>query len=63
MLFVHEGVVTGPWNRKECKVHIIPHKVLMFHWLLWTNEFLVVEFRVFPTKVNHILTLGVTTGI
>ena len=26
----------------------------------WTNKFLVGEFRIFPTKVNHTLTLGVT---
>ena len=63
MLFIHEGVVTGPWNHEECKVCIIPYKVLMFHWLLWTNEFLVVEFHVFPTKVIPILTLGVTMEI
>ena len=35
----------------------------MFHWLPWTNEVLVVEIRVFPTKVDHILTLGVTMEI
>ena len=29
----------------------------------WMNEFLVVEFHVFPTKVEHILTLGVTMEI
>ena len=29
----------------------------------WTNEFLVVEFHVFPTKVDHILILGVTMEI
>ena len=29
----------------------------------WMNEFLVVEFGIFPTKVNHILTLGVTMEI
>ena len=58
ILFVSEGVVTGPWNHEEHKVYIILCKVLMFCWLLWTNELLVVEFHVFPTKVNHILTLG-----
>ena len=29
----------------------------------WMNEYLVVEFCIFPTKVNHILTLGVTMEI
>ena len=29
----------------------------------WMNEFLVVEFHIFPTKVNHILTLGLTMEI
>ena len=35
----------------------------MFYWFPWMNESLVVEFHVFPTKVNHILTLGVTMEI
>ena len=61
MLFICEGVVTGPWNHKKCEVRMVPCKVLMCYWLLWMNEFLVVEFRVFPTKVNHILTLGGVT--
>ena len=42
---------------------MVPCKVLMFYWLPWANEFLVVEFCVFPTKVNHILTLEVTMEI
>ena len=63
MLFVHEGVVTRLWNREECEVRIVPCKALMFYWLPWTNESLVVELCVFPTKVNHILTLGVTMEI
>ena len=54
MLFVREGVVTGLWNRKKCEDRMVPCKVLMFYWLPWMNESLVVEFRVFPTKVNHI---------
>ena len=29
----------------------------------WMNEFPVVEFCIFPTKVHHILTLGVTMEI
>ena len=29
----------------------------------WMNEFLVVEFHVFPIKVDHILILGVTMDI
>ena len=57
MLFVREGVVTGPWNHEGCKVCIVPASSYVC-WLLWMNEFLVVEFHVFPTKVNHILTLG-----
>ena len=63
ILFIREGVVTGPWNCEECKVCVIPCKVLTFHWLLWMNEFLVGEFHVFPTKVDHILILGVTMEI
>ena len=63
MLFVYEGVVTGLWNCEKCEVCVVPCKVLMFYWLAWTNESLVVEFRVLPTKVNHILTLGVTMEI
>ena len=29
----------------------------------WMNKFLVGEFRIFSTKVNHLLTLGVTMEI
>ena len=58
MPLVHEGVVTGLWDHKKCKVCMVPCKVLMFYWLPWMNESLVVEFHVFPTKVNHILTWG-----
>ena len=60
LLKIREGVVTEPWNREGCKIHVIPCKILVAQW---TNEFLVVEFCVFPTKVNRILTLGVTMEI
>ena len=45
---------------ERCIVRLLLTTGLCVSLAQWMNEFLVVEFCVFSTKVNYVLTLGVT---